>query len=247
MKTYTYEDIKKGLLVETYLYFKLLAYVFTPPLSYGAYKIGLSPNQITTFGILLVFPAMYFNLQGHYVAGILVFHLFFLCDAVDGVLARGTNCKSKLGGYLDDLAHLIFHTGFFIAMSFSMYQTGHVRLGILIVLFLILDNLNRAHWELIHKIRADDIGKNVSFNGPDEGIMVKVRNIFLGSFTFPNVLVWMTILIWDLKLLEVYFIYAVIFSSLYFLYTMLKIIRNISRDTKTTAGVSGAEIDQSDG
>jgi len=236
-----------GLLVETYLYFKLFAYVFAPPLSYGAYKIGLSPNQITTFGILLLFPAMYFNLQGHYIAGILVFHLFFLCDAVDGVLARGTNCKSKLGGYLDDLAHLIFHTGYFMAISFSMYQTKHVRLGILMVLFLILDNLNRAHRELIHKISADDIGKNVSFNGPGDRVVVKVKTMFLGSFTFPNVLVWMTILIWDLKFLEVYFIYAVFCSSQYFLYTMLKTSRNISRDTKSTVGVSRAEINQSDG
>lgn len=139
---------------------------------------------------------------------------------MDGVLARGTNCKSKLGGYLDDLAHLIFHTGYFMAISFSMYQTKHVRLGILMVLFLILDNLNRAHRELIHKISADDIGKNVSLNGPGEGVMVKVKNMLLGPFTFQNVLVWMAILIWDLKFLEAYFMYAVLCSSQYFIYNV---------------------------
>jgi phosphatidylglycerophosphate synthase len=233
MQEYTYEDIKKGLLVETYLYFKLLAYVFAAPLSYLSYRIGISPNQISVFGISLVCPAIYFNLQGDYVFGLLMFHLFFFCDAVDGVLARGTNRKSILGAYLDDLAHFIFHTGFFITLGFSLHQAGHTLLGMWVVLFLILDNLNRAHWELLYnKVKVDPKAKDAASKEIGEHILVKIRNIILGSFTFPNVLVWMSILMWNLEMLQIYFMYAVIMSLLYFLYVMLKTIRNIKNFQK---------------
>lgn len=245
MTKYTYADMKKAVLVETFLYFKLLAYVFSPPLSYGAYKIGISPNQITTLGILLVIPAIYFNLQGYYIFGILMFHLFFLCDAVDGILARGTNRKSKLGGYLDDLSHLIFHTGFFIAMGFSMYKAGHVRLGMMIILFLILDNIKRMHSELAYRMHLNR--GHVSYYESSAGNIAKVRDMFLGSFTFPNSLVWLTLLIWNLQLLEVYFIYAVVFSLLYFLYSVLKNVLYITKNPNTIDDESVTEIEPSDG
>lgn len=134
MKIYTYENIKKGLLEETYLYFKFISYLFAAPIAYAAYKLRISANQITIIGILLSIPAAFLNIKGYYISALVFFHLFFLCDAVDGVLARGTNTKSLLGKYLDDLAHYIFHTLFIMTFAFSVFQKGYKILALFLIL-----------------------------------------------------------------------------------------------------------------
>lgn len=225
MKNYTYADMKRGLLKETYLYFKLIAYVFAAPFAFIAYKLKMSPNQLTMLGILLVIPAMYFNLHGNYIIAILIFHIFFLIDATDGVLARGTDAKSSLGAYLDDLAHYIFHTLFFITFAFSVFEDGHIKLALFISLFILINILHRAHYDLVYKIRTE-AGFAKQPSSAEEIISVprKIFSIIIEAFNFPNVLVYLTLLIWNFNFLEIYFICATSVSLLYFIYIIVKVI-----------------------
>jgi archaetidylinositol phosphate synthase len=76
-----------------------------------AFKLGLTPNQVSVIGLILAFLSGFFyylfgtqisNLNYLFVAPILLLASGF-CDLLDGSLAREYYQQSKLGGFLDSL------------------------------------------------------------------------------------------------------------------------------------------------
>jgi phosphatidylglycerophosphate synthase len=70
--------------------------------------VGVTPNMVTTAGLLLVIAACWFFLQGQYLAGLAAGWLMTFLDTVDGKLARVTVKSSKFGHLFDhgiDLLH----------------------------------------------------------------------------------------------------------------------------------------------
>jgi phosphatidylglycerophosphate synthase len=73
-----------------------------------AASLGVTPNTVTTTGLLLVIAAGWFFLQGQYAAGLAAGWLMTFLDTVDGKLARVTVKSSKFGHLFDhgiDLLH----------------------------------------------------------------------------------------------------------------------------------------------
>lgn len=69
---------------------------------------GISPNSVTTASLVLVFVALYFFMQGQFLAGIAAGWLMTFLDTVDGKLARVTMTSSPWGNVYDhgiDLIH----------------------------------------------------------------------------------------------------------------------------------------------
>lgn len=227
----SYEDMKAGRLNEHYLYFKFLSRAFAAPLAFSAYRMGISANQITALGILLCFPAAILNLWGYLGWGLVLFHLFYVLDTVDGVLARGANAKSTLGAYLDDLSHYIFHPVFLLTFSFCQFTLGFKRLSFLMVFFTMVSLMSRAHHDLVAKIRSKIAGE-AGPKGKDgeEGFFQACKWVFIGSFDFPNVLVNMSVFfLFGTWYLEMYFAYASCFATLYYVYWIGKTINEFKR------------------
>jgi phosphatidylglycerophosphate synthase len=72
---------------------------------------GLSPNMVTTIGLILTLAACYLFFNGQYFAGLLAGWLMTFLDTVDGKLARVTIQSSKFGHLYDHLIDL-FHPPF---------------------------------------------------------------------------------------------------------------------------------------
>lgn len=73
-----------------------------------AYKIGLTPNNISAFGIVLAFLSAiaYASWQTNRIYLLLATVLLLIsgfCDALDGILARLYNETTHFGGFLDSL------------------------------------------------------------------------------------------------------------------------------------------------
>ena len=66
-------------------------------------KAGLSPNQWTLVSLLVVFAALYYLVQGYYLAAAGFFIVSSFLDLVDGSVARVTGKVSRIGGYLDTI------------------------------------------------------------------------------------------------------------------------------------------------
>ena len=73
-----------------------------------AARAGITPNQVSLFGLLLCVAATFLFLDGHYWAGLGLGLVFMVLDTVDGKLARCTLTSSWWGNVLDhgiDLVH----------------------------------------------------------------------------------------------------------------------------------------------
>jgi len=74
-------------------------------------NLRISPNMVTSIGLLLVITACYLFLHGYYGWGLLAGWIMTFLDTVDGKLARVTIQSSKFGHLFDHLIDL-FHPPF---------------------------------------------------------------------------------------------------------------------------------------
>ncbi|MEI7464143.1 MAG: CDP-alcohol phosphatidyltransferase family protein [Burkholderiales bacterium] len=94
---------------------------------------GISPNQVTSASLVLVFVAMWLFWTGHYGWGMLAAWVMTFLDTVDGKLARVTLTSTRWGNVFDhsiDLIHPPFWWWAWIvglpAAGFSLTQTSLV-------------------------------------------------------------------------------------------------------------------------
>jgi len=86
--------------------------------------LHISPNMVTSIGLLLVIAACYLFLEGQYGWGLLAGWIMTFLDTVDGKLARVTIQSSKFGHLFDHLIDL-FHPPFWYiywGMSLTNFQ-----------------------------------------------------------------------------------------------------------------------------
>lgn len=71
-------------------------------------RVGITPNQVTSASLVLVFAAMYWFWHGRYAAGLVAAWGMTFLDTVDGKLARVSLRSTKFGNFFDhsiDLVH----------------------------------------------------------------------------------------------------------------------------------------------
>jgi len=92
--------------------------------SYFAFKLGLSADQMTVvFFIFGIASSIFFisNSIIYTILGYLLFRMHIICDMSDGDLARINNSYSIRGVYWDSMAHSIINPLIGIAISYSLY------------------------------------------------------------------------------------------------------------------------------
>ncbi len=110
----SYQKFKK-------LSYKWRAIIFLPLLKLLA-KLKITPNKITSFRLLFVFPlACYFYLENLW--GVLVLYLlFWFLDLIDGALARYLNIQSDKGRFLDSVVDNFMYA--FVIVGFIYLQAA---------------------------------------------------------------------------------------------------------------------------
>ena len=83
-------------------------------------RLGLSPNAVTSIGLLLVLAVSWLFLQGQYSAGLLAGWLMTLLDTVDGKLARATIQSSPFGHLYDHAIDLVHPPFWYIFWGMSL-------------------------------------------------------------------------------------------------------------------------------
>jgi len=91
-----------------------------------AASLGISPNMVTTLGLILVLAACYLFLNGQYLAGLLAGWIMTFLDTVDGKLARVTVQSSKFGHLYDHLIDLFHPPFWYIYWGMSLGSFGSV-------------------------------------------------------------------------------------------------------------------------
>lgn len=82
--------------------------------------MGLSPNMVTSMGLVLVIAACYLFLDGQYLAGLAAGWVMTFLDTVDGKLARVTIQSSKFGNLYDHIIDLVHPPFWYIYWGMSL-------------------------------------------------------------------------------------------------------------------------------
>ncbi|MDX2416486.1 MAG: CDP-alcohol phosphatidyltransferase family protein, partial [Xanthomonadales bacterium] len=83
-------------------------------------NLGITPNMVTTTGLILVIAASFLFLHGYYAWGLLAGWIMTFLDTVDGKLARVTVRSSKFGHLYDHLIDLIHPPFWYIMWGASL-------------------------------------------------------------------------------------------------------------------------------
>jgi len=83
-------------------------------------KLRISPNMVTSIGLLLVIAACFLFMDGYYAWGLLAGWIMTFLDTVDGKLARVTIQSSKFGHLFDHLIDLIHPPFWYIYWGISL-------------------------------------------------------------------------------------------------------------------------------
>jgi cardiolipin synthase len=75
------------------------------------------PNKLTISRILLIPVFILFLIYGYHFFAMLTFALASFTDALDGIIARATNQRSKAGAFLDPIADKLLINATFVALA----------------------------------------------------------------------------------------------------------------------------------
>jgi cardiolipin synthase len=91
-------------------------------------------NQITVLRIALIPAFVVFEIYGHLGAGLLVFMVAGLTDALDGLIARRTGQRTSLGAWLDPMADKLLLLSTFIVLTVpAMPFVNHLPVWLTVV------------------------------------------------------------------------------------------------------------------
>ena len=91
-------------------------------------KFGITPNQVTSLSLVLVFGALYWFYNGDWIPGLIAAWIMTFLDTVDGKLARITLNSSKFGNVYDHSIDLITPPFWYAAWGMGV-MAGTYALG----------------------------------------------------------------------------------------------------------------------
>jgi len=107
-------------LEEKYLHIKKLSQEwrskYLKPLWKFLADIKITPNKITGFRLLFIFPLAYYFYLGNLTGYLVVYLLFWLCDLFDGALACYLNIASDKGRFFDSFVDNLMYA--FLILGF---------------------------------------------------------------------------------------------------------------------------------
>ncbi len=123
-KTYSREKARSDIIAQTWMYLVLrpLSYHITPFII----NMGFSANAFTMFGLVPLLGGMVFIVLGaasyyNFIVGALLINIWYLCDSIDGNIARFQGQTSKFGALLDWMVGMIYHSLLPVCLGMGLY------------------------------------------------------------------------------------------------------------------------------
>lgn len=93
------------------------------PLAQGAFRLAITPNQVTVAGMILSLGAGVLLWWGWWFVAGLVIILAGLLDMLDGALARNFGLGTKFGAFLDSTCDRISDAAIYLGIAFYYART----------------------------------------------------------------------------------------------------------------------------
>ena len=96
-------------------------------------RAGLTPNMVTSIGVLLSAVVAVIIASGNLIAGGVLFLIASGFDMLDGAVARAAGAVTKFGGFLDSTLDRYSETVVLFGVLFYLLQTPDATVGALLV------------------------------------------------------------------------------------------------------------------
>lgn len=153
------------------------------PLISGLAAVGVTPDQVTLFGLLLSFGAGAALAFDRYPPAAALLLVGSLCDAIDGGLARRTGRGSTFGAFFDSFLDRYAEAAVFFGLAVSYARRGQaLEVGVIVVA------LSGSLLVSYARARAEGLGVDCKV-----GIMERPERLvilILGCALGPRVLLW---------------------------------------------------------
>lgn len=104
------------------------------PLIRGLARLGVTPDQVTLFGLALSFGAGGALALDHHLAAAALLLAGSLCDAIDGDLARATGKGTRFGAFFDSFLDRYAEAAVFFGLAVSYArQARALEVGVIVV------------------------------------------------------------------------------------------------------------------
>lgn len=104
----------------------------TAPVGRGLARLGLTPNTLTTLGLVLTTSAALLIAQGRYGWGAVVLLLGGSMDAFDGAVARASDRSTPYGGFYDSVTDRISDGVVLVGLAWSVVDRPRLLLLVLV-------------------------------------------------------------------------------------------------------------------
>lgn len=123
-QSYPREKARSDLMAHLWVYLVLrpISFYLTTPLI----NLGFSANAVTALGLVLLICGLAFILLGaisalNFIIGAALVNVWYLCDCIDGNIARFRGESSNFGALLDFMVGLIYHTFLPVCLGLGLY------------------------------------------------------------------------------------------------------------------------------
>ena len=150
--------------------------------------IGLHPNYVTLFGLLLFIAAAWFCAVSRWFYAFAVVVAGSCMDGLDGMIARENNLNSKFGAILDSTCDRITEMALLGGIAFFYINSTSYRFWGPVLCFIALNSSF-----LISYIKARCEGVGISCN---RGILQRPERLILlsaGLLTGPSIMIWILV------------------------------------------------------
>lgn len=113
------------------------------------YNIGLTPNMITTIGIIFGLLSMYNIFKSNYKLASLLLVFAYYFDCVDGKLARKYNLQTDFGDYYDHFGDVFK----IVIIIYALYKTNPMKFNemkFLLIILILLMIIHLGYQEVIY-------------------------------------------------------------------------------------------------
>ena len=143
------------------------------------YKLGLTPNMVTTLSIIFGLLSAFQIIQNRLWLAAIFWLIAYYLDCVDGKLARKYNMVSKFGDLYDHIGDLLKFVAVLTALFYSNKNGTSVRQWIYLTIMLFLGIL-----QVIHMGYQESI-----YNKKDESPYLNViRSLFVNDEKAKNII-----------------------------------------------------------
>jgi phosphatidylglycerophosphate synthase len=100
------------------------------------YKLGFTPNSITTISFFFGLLACYLYYKEYYVMCAIIYLISYFFDVMDGYFARIYNMKSKFGSYYDSISdNIVF---LILILLFIFHKKISLKIKLIIIFFMFI-------------------------------------------------------------------------------------------------------------